>query len=133
VAAGERAATREADGAGDADARVHGAADDAAAPCQGQRHCRGRGRPARRGEVHGQRGATHRRQREGSRLGRPAPAFGLVARVATEPKGFHLGKSFQGAAQKKGRLELAFNDLAGTFGDNKGEYVADVQVVREVV
>jgi len=77
--------------------------------------------------------ARYTHPRKADFMGPAAPAFGLVARVASEPKGFHVGSAFQGAAQKKGRLELAFNDLAGTYGDNKGEYVADVQVVREVV
>ena len=62
-----------------------------------------------------------------------APAFSLVGRVAGEKTGFMVGSNFKGGVKKPGKLELAFNDLAGTFGDNVGYYLADVQVVKGVV
>lgn len=59
-----------------------------------------------------------------------APAFALVGRIAGEKTGFMVGPSFKGGVKKGGKLQLAFNDLRGTFGDNVGEYIADVQVVK---
>jgi hypothetical protein len=41
-----------------------------------------------------------------------------------------VGPSFKGGVKKGGKLQLAFNDLRGTFGDNVGEYIADVQIVK---
>ena len=61
-----------------------------------------------------------------------APAFALVGRVQGEKEGFNVGTSYQGGVKKGGKLELAFNDLRGTFGDNVGEYLADVQVIKGV-
>ncbi|MCA9517242.1 MAG: hypothetical protein KC635_20015 [Myxococcales bacterium] len=59
-----------------------------------------------------------------------APAFALVGRVGSDKSGFMVGTSYQGQASKDGKLQLAFNDLRGTFGDNSGYYLADVQIVR---
>jgi|GEM_PF-3441693 len=61
-----------------------------------------------------------------------APAFALVGRVSGEKTGFMVGSNYKGGVQKGGKLELAFNDLAGTFGDNVGYYLADVQVTKGV-
>lgn len=61
-----------------------------------------------------------------------APAFALVGRVAGEKTGFMVGPSFKGGVKQGGKFQLAFNDLRGTFGDNVGEYVADVQVTKGV-
>jgi len=59
-----------------------------------------------------------------------APAFSLVGRVSGEKTGFAVGAAFKGGVKKGGKLQLAFNDLRGTFADNVGEYIADVQVVK---
>lgn len=61
-----------------------------------------------------------------------APAFALVGRVSGEKTGFMVGSNYKGGVKKGGKLELAFNDLAGTFGDNVGYYLADVQVVKGI-
>lgn len=59
-----------------------------------------------------------------------APAFALVGRVSGERAGFMVGPNFKGGVKQGGKLQLAFNDLRGTFGDNVGEYIADVQIVK---
>lgn len=75
--------------------------------------------------------AGYRHSRKADFMAAGAPAFALVGRMAGERQGFMVGSSFSGKMAKTGKLELAFNDLAGTFGDNQGEYLADVQVVKE--
>ncbi len=77
--------------------------------------------------------ARYTHPRKSAFMSPAAPAFSLVGRVAGEKTGFMVGSNFKGGVNKPGKLELAFNDLAGTFGDNVGYYLADVQVVKGVV
>ncbi len=57
-----------------------------------------------------------------------APLHGLSARIGGGAC-FSVGSSFSGVADNSGTLELVFNDEPGSFGNNAGEFIANVQVL----
>lgn len=56
------------------------------------------------------------------------PLGALIGRVGDTV--FAIGRGFDQASPAEGRLFLAMNDVAGTYGDNRGRAVASISVAR---
>jgi hypothetical protein len=57
-----------------------------------------------------------------------AKAYSLIGRIGSDGEPFFIGTRYEGVAAAGGALELAMNDVPGTYWDNRGKLTVVVTV-----